>query len=231
MSLQLDAVYRSQRLRLYSTVSAGVAQIWASNYKDRSATIERSLSLVAAGQARTVALVDAYMAAKVRVALGKGDPKGLNPARYTVDKLRGSSAENVYERPFGAFGAHLASDGEDGFAAGMDSAAHTLARLARTDLQLAQTHAARDWMFDDSRVPGYERILGGGKNCELCIAASGRRYYSEDLAPIHENCGCSVAPVFDAAGLERASNLSASDVRVSDDPEIGPRLLAPTWAG
>jgi hypothetical protein len=68
---QIDGVYRSQRLRLHSTVAAGAARLWANGYEDRERTIESALTLVRAGQARTVALVDAYMTAKTREAVGR----------------------------------------------------------------------------------------------------------------------------------------------------------------
>jgi hypothetical protein len=149
-----------------------------------------------------------------------------------VDHLRGTPAQEVYERPFGALGAALARQGQDGWGAGMESATASLVRLAQTDLQLAQTHSARDWMAEDQYVKGYERILGGGDNCPLCEVAATNLYYREDLAPIHDRCGCSVAPVYGEPGpLTRAGVFPTSDVRVEHDHEIGPRLLAPSWTG
>lgn len=230
MSAELDAAYRSQRLRLASTVSAQAARLWAQSLRERDRTIERVLPLVSAGQRRTVALVDAYMASKMRRALGSGEPKGLNPERYTIERLRGRAAEEVYERPFGAVGSFL--EREQGMERAAKAGADSLTRLIRTDLQLAQTHAAQDWMVEDDRVTYYNRVLGAGENCNLCIAAANRRYYREDLAPIHERCGCSVAPAFDPPGsLTRAASFRESDVQVTPDSELGPRLIEPGWAG
>lgn len=236
MSAELDAIYRSQRLRLAATVTAGAARIWSQSFRERERTIERVVPLVFAGQRRTVDLVDSYMAMKMRMAIGRGEPKGLNPDSYTVDQLRGRPAGEVYDRPFGALGSFLGR--EEGFGAAMSASVASLERLVRTDLQLTQTHAARDWMADDERVNYYERVLGAGKNCELCVAASERRYYREDLAPIHEHCGCSVAPGFDeqeVGNLTRAMRLRNAGptytVQVTPDPELGARLTADGWSG
>jgi hypothetical protein len=212
-------------------VATNVARIWANDYQDEEQTITSALGLVAAGQARTVSLVDAYMSAKTREVVGRGGVKGLDPALYTVDRLRGAPAREVYQRPFGALGAFIANQGQDGWGAGMAAATASLVRLAKTDLQLAQTHAARDWMVEDRHVRGYRRMLGGNENCELCQDAARGFYYREDLAPIHERCACSVSPVYGEPGPLQRAALHTKTCRVDHDAEIGPRLLAPGWTG
>jgi hypothetical protein len=221
VSAELDAAYRGERERLAAVVQATASRAWVGLYKNRDEATSAVLTVVSAGQARTAALVDAYMATK-----GETDPKGLDGSRYTTAALRGLPAEEVYDRAFSALGARLAL-GEE-LPRALQSGSSAVQRLARTDLQLAQTHAARDWMADDSRVFGYRRVLGPGKNCPLCRAASTRIYYREDLMPIHERCHCSVSPLYG----EHPGGLSVPDaaVRVANDPELGPRLLAEDWA-
>lgn len=224
MSAELDAVYRSQRLRLTRTIAAAAAAEWASAYRDRERAVATLVPLVEAGQAQTVALVSGYMTAKATAA---GEPvatRGLERELYTIAALRGLSAAEVYERPFGALGGQLAQGAE--FAQAFASSRASLDRLVRTDLQLAQTHAARDWMAGEERVVGYRRVLGPGKNCSLCISASTRTYFKADLLPIHERCGCSVAPLFG----DRPVTSVGTKVRVVDDPELGRRLLEESWA-
>jgi hypothetical protein len=215
----IDGVYRSQRLRLMSTVAAATAQAWAQGYRDREQVIQQVLTIVHAGQGQTVALVDAYMAAKAQ-----SPAKGLDPTSYTVALLRGVPGEEVYGRPFGALGGQLAQGAERAVA--LRSGVDALARLVRTDMQLAQTHSARDWMTGEDRIVGYRRVLGGGKNCDLCVAAADRTYRTEDLMPIHERCSCTVEPVF---GTEPVASAGTS-VRVDVDPELGPRLMADSWS-
>lgn len=219
MATTIDGAYRSQRLRLMNTVAAATAQVWAQGYRDREQVIREVLAVVHAGQAQTVSLVDAYMAAKAAA-----PAKGLDPTAYTVATLRGVPAEVVYGRPFGALGGQLEQGAE--LAAALRSGVGSLGRLVRTDMQLAQTHSARDWMTGEDRIVGYRRVLGGGKNCELCVAASTRTYRTEDLMPIHERCSCSVEPLF---GTEPVASVGTS-VRVDDDPELGPRLMADSWS-
>lgn len=224
---ELDGVYVSERLRLASTVSAAAAGAWARLLRERPVAIATVVDLVQGGQAQAVALVDGYMAAK-RAEQGRGPDrtKGLDATRYTIAALRRRPAEEVYARPFGALGGQLAEGTE--FAAARGSGMASVGRLARTDLQLAQTHAARDWMADEPAVVGYRRVLGPGDNCALCVAASSRLYKRQDLMPIHERCSCTVAPVFGDHPVPTDEPDSA--VRVADDPELGPRLLDEGWA-
>lgn len=255
MISQLDGVYRSQRLRLSATVAAQAARIWAtSEPRDKDAFVERTVPVVEAGQSRAVRLVDAYMATKMIGATGDGAVKGLDESAYTVERLRGVPADEVYRRPFAAMAVALASGAK--FAAARTAGMAALEKLVTTDLQLAQTHSSRDWMSDEPGIVGYRRVTAGG--CGLCLAASTQRYHVADLMPIHEHCRCGVDPIFgdrpvgrvldpetwsvvkDAAEGDlsakslsrlRAENLDLPDVlRVRRDAELGLRLVDEKWA-
>lgn len=228
----IDRAYELQRLRLNATVSAAVAAAWVAKHADRHATIAHAVRLVTAGQAHTVRLVEAYMAAKAIEATGQRIHIGLDPALYTTSQLRGVAADVVYSRPFGAHGAFV-KDGahpDDALAAAQAS----VKKLAATDLQLAQTHAARDWMqaaggeaTAEARIVGYRRVLSGpGPHCALCTAASTRTYRIADLMAVHEHCTCGVQPLY---GTEPVASIGTT-VRVEHDPELGPRLMADDWA-
>lgn len=217
----LDAVYQGQRARLMNTVVAASAAAWAGSRLSPEVVLQQVLPIVRAGQQHTVALVDAYMAAKSRAAIGEGTVLGLDPARYTVDAIRGIAATDVYQRPF-----RVAAHAPDEQAAATSGQA-VLEKLVRTDLQLAQTHSARDWMgADGTSVAGWRRVLTGPTSCALCTAASTRTYHTADLMPIHERCDCIVEPVW---GDHDTTSIGAP-VRVEQDPEIGPRLMADGWA-
>lgn len=223
MSAELDATYRSQRLRLRSTVLAHTARLWAvAQPQDQPAFLGQVVPAVHAGQALTVRLVDAYMATKTLHATGAGRVKGLDPAAYTVEAIRKTPADEVYGRPFGALGYALASGAEFSIARAAGAAAAE--KLVSTDLQLAQTYSARDWMSDEPGIIGYERQTEGG--CPLCESASGGLYQTEDLMPLHEGCRCDVAPVF---GDARPGPLP-DGLEVVDDSELGPRLISESWA-
>lgn len=228
---QVDATYQAQRLRLNATVAAAVASMWAVRYEDRQSAIAHAVQLVDAGTKHTAALVGAYMTAKALQATGSRIHVPLDPARYATEQLRGVAADAVYSRPFGAHGLVVKDGGSprDAVQAGQAS----VRKLAATDLQLAQTHAARDWMqeaaaqaTDELRIVGYRRVLSGpGPHCALCTAASTRTYKTADLMAIHEHCTCGVQPLW---GTEPVASIGTT-VRVEHDPEIGPRLMADDW--
>lgn len=229
MTAQLDQVYAAQRLRLNATVAAGAAATWAQMHADRQRAIDQIIHLVTVGQAHTVRLVDAYMAAKTLQATGRRVPITLDTSLYTIEALRGIAADKVYSRPFGAYGAFV-NDGSQP-ADAIIAARASVSKLAATDLQLAHTHSARDWMQADSqqegiRIVGYRRVLAGpGPHCALCQAAATRTYRIADLLPIHEHCTCGVEPLY---GTEPVASVGTT-VRVEEDPELGPRLMADTW--
>jgi hypothetical protein len=227
---QIDAAYQSQRLRLNATVVAAAASAWASQYKDRQRAIAHIVRLVTAGQAHTVRLVDAYMTAKAIQATGSGARVGLDPAKYSTAALRGVAADVVYGRPFGAYGALVKDGAHPGDA--VKAAQASVTKLAATDLQLAQTHAARDWMqataeqaTGDIRIVGYRRVTGSDP-CALCAAAATRTYRISDLLPLHESCQCTVQSLW---GTEPVASIGTT-VRVEMDPELGPRLMAESWS-
>lgn len=229
---QIDATYNAQRLRLATSVTTAVAAAWTHLHHDRQAAISHAVKLVAAGQTHTARLVDAYLTAKTLEATGRSIRVALDPSLYTTDTLRGVAAASVYGRPFGAYGALLKDGAKPSQAV---QAAHaSVTKLAATDLQLAQTHAARDWMQaaaqeqpGELRIVGYRRVLAGpGPHCPLCTAASTRTYRIADLMPIHEHCTCGVQPLY---GTEPVASIGTT-VRVEDDPELGPRLMADDWS-
>ena len=63
-------------------------------------------------------------------------------------------------------------------------------------------------------------------HCALCEAAATRTYRIADLLPIHEHCTCGVLPLY---GTEPVPSVGTA-VRVEDDPELGPRLMADNWS-
>jgi hypothetical protein len=227
MSAPLEVAYRAQRNRVTRLVTAAASHALTQFSSERAAAIASVIPVVEAGQRHTVALVDAYMAAKTLDAIGAGTVVGLNPAKYTITALRnGAAAADVYGRVFNGF-----QPGKDPQQA-LSEAHATLDKLARTDLQLAQTHSARDWMneqaktaTDEARIVGWRRVTDGDP-CALCAAAATRTYRTADLMPIHEHCECGVEPLWG----EHAVASVGTTVRVEIDPEIGPRLMADTWS-
>jgi hypothetical protein len=68
-----------------------------------------------------------------------------------------------------------------------------LETMANTDMQLAKTRTLYSALNGDGApVKMYRRVPGGDNTCELCEIASDQVYFTDDLMPIHDNCGCDV---------------------------------------
>lgn len=194
-------------------VVAGVSRIWVTGSpQDQDALANRAIALVMTAQTQTVRLTDAYMTQKTRRATGKGAAGRIKPEDYTIDKLRGVPALEVYKRPFGALGAALAR-GEE-FSEALRSGRASLVKVASTDIQLAQVRAARDWMVTEPKITAMGRLVAG--TCDYCKRASAELVGVEDPMPIHEHCQCSAVPMF---GEEPTGS-----VETEKDSELGMRL-------
>ncbi len=126
------------------------------------------------------------------------------------------------------------------------------AAVARTDITLADRAQSRQTMRARG-VQTYRRVIrpyagSAGPVCGLCIVASDRTYFIEDLLPIHNNCRCEVVPVGSDADPGRTLNRDDLDrlyaaagstgggklqggalkkvrVQVSEHGELGPVLV------
>jgi hypothetical protein len=139
----LDKTYQDSRSRMISKAAEVAAKTWDPNDRD---SVKRVVAIVEGGMAQVANLVSAFFTQKARAHTGNAQlPMLTVPAReMKVEAVRGVKAAEVYERPYGAIGVALAN-GED-FDAATVSARDYVKKLALTDLQLAQTHAAKKWM-------------------------------------------------------------------------------------
>jgi hypothetical protein len=169
--------------RLRRLTKQAVAAIWASlpgyNERDVEPWLAAVLPVILGAQHRSVVLTDGYLARRMNRL-----PLAIPPDTI-IAKVRGdTSPEEVYRRPFAEV------PWEDAVAQGLDRAESA----AVTDVQMAMRQTAADVGARDDGIVGYERVLDGDA-CDLCQIASTQRYHSEDLLPIHNNCGCSVEPI------------------------------------
>lgn len=199
-ALALTRAHRLAVLQVRSRVTAFVGSRWDGLGGYRDADVERFVAavvpVVEGGQRQVASLTDAFLSQVAAATLG-GPPRsaGVADADVSGAALRGGVAP---ERVYGRVGPDVwwrLSQGAalaDAVAAGRRRAVVS----AETDLQLAQTHAARASMAGDQRVVGYRRVLGGSHDCGLCIVASTQRYHREQLMPIHNRCRCGVQPIY-----------------------------------
>lgn len=188
--------YRDELIRVRRTVSARVEGAWRNLGSWDRADVPRFqaavLPTVAAGQRRTVALTDAYLARMTR-----SRPVGLPVADLVGAGVRnGTPPATVYERPFVQLWSAV-SNGTD-YMQAVNAAGVRASQSAATDISLSMRASAD--AFDEAaeferKIVGWERVLDPDA-CAFCATASTQRYRSANLDPLHANCQCGIAPVF-----------------------------------
>ena len=207
------AYYRDFQQQLRRRSALAVMAAWDSlgsyNRDDVDRFLEQVRPVVEGARRSSSRATEVYLTSYT-----SGGPTGL-PA----PEIRGGvSVDEVYRRPF----VQVWRDLEAGRPFN-EAVRHGRARAVsavNTDIQLASTHTTRMWIDTQPLVTGYRRVLGPGENCGLCIAASSQRYRRGDLMAIHNNCGCTVVPLFDGERPSRDAYdevLSLSEFR----PDLG----------
>lgn len=152
-----------------------------------------AVPVVEGAQIAVVQLVDAYLAAFIEDTVRTPiDPIGLDQAALTGGAVRGGiDMVEVYRRPIVQVRTALSRGAtpDDARAQGLAKATSS----GETDVALSHRAASSAGMQAHGIV-GYQRVLDG-KACTLCALASTQRYRSENLLPIHNRCGCRVAPI------------------------------------
>lgn len=193
----VTAGYAAQQQATRSTVVGYLNALWARLTSWRTPDAEQfaaqAAPIVAGGQQRTAALTAAYL--QHLVTAGGGTLGALDLAGMTDADLRGVPAVEVYQRPFKQIWWDL-SQGKP-LDQAVTAAGARLQDLAATDLQLAKTHTSQRILSGAGKVTGYRRVLNGDYSCAFCVLVSSRTYHKAELLPIHPNCDCSVAPLFD----------------------------------
>ena len=192
----LDETFRAQRAQLRDSVVAQATAIWQTQHEDRNRYLAQVLTAVEGGQRAMATLTSAYLTAKARE-VGHARFKALALDDYTVAKLRDTKAVEVYARPYGAFYGQLKEGADE--AAAHASALDAVSKLAATDVHMAYTKSAADWMDGDASIGAYKRVPSG--TCDYCEAAAEGLYHPTVQMPIHENCECDLEPVFGAAAI------------------------------
>lgn len=193
---QKQAQLRQQLITAMLALWAGVAAARAFSPAAAARFVARMLPISIGAQRAMSALTIARLSEQVRP---PRPIRVLPEAVTTPEVLRGQPAEVVYARPFKEIRWQL-SQGKTVEQA-VEAGRRRAESIFSTDLQLAKTHTAREYLDRASESPsvdvvGFSRVLGSNPNhCALCILASTQRYRSFDLLPIHPGCQCDVAPI------------------------------------
>src|ERR1044072_6749026 len=221
-SLLAETHIEAQR-RLREITKRAVAAIWADlpgyDRENVDEWLSKVVPVVLTSQRAAVARTEACLAQ----AIGR-QPLGVNPVAI-IGGVRGdTSPDQVYERPFVTLWTKLGA-GVD-FNAAVSAALERATSSAATDVQMAMRDTLREVGEADDLILGYQRVPDGGA-CQFCQLVSGQRYRTEDLMPIHNNCGCGGEPI---TGAERPNFTGRYDndlVTVREHGELGPVLTDP----
>lgn len=188
-----DEVVRRYQERYGRLKGAAVAQVLAAWDKwgglsddDAERFVAAAVPVVNGAQVATAALVAGY------VGLLAGSPPPKVPTK-DITGLRGVPVTEVYQRPVIAARSAIAQGKT--FPEAMAAGRTRAEVLADADVMLAQREAMARTAKAHPRITGYRRVLSGG-SCDLCASVSDDVYSTDDLMPIHDRCGCGVAPVF-----------------------------------
>jgi hypothetical protein len=206
--------------RLRVLTAAAVARAWRDlgswDRVDVPRFTDQAVPVVLASQRGSVALTNAYIAQY----LGRR-PLGLDATSLIGAGVRnGTPPEEVYFRPFVNVWSAL-KDGkpfEDAFRSGLARAEGA----AATDVQLSSFHTAAAIGGADARIQRFQRAADSGA-CEFCQEVDGAILNSEDAAPLHSHCGCTVVPLEEDLPLTPLPD----GVAVHDHGELGPVLTSP----
>jgi hypothetical protein len=184
---RLSNTHIEAQARLRALVAGGVGRAWRNlpgyDEKDVAGFLAVAVPLTTAGQKRSQALTEAYLAAF----MGRA-PLGVKPAPIR----NGTPPEDVYRRPFVTVWTALQTGSmwDDAVNAGLARAEST----AAMDMQLASRNTFQAVQEADDGVYGYQRIANAGA-CEYCSSIDGAYVKSADASPLHPACGCSLEPL------------------------------------
>ena len=188
--------------------------------------LQAALPIVAAGQSASARATAAFLARS-----SGSRPKPLDLTAVTGASVRnGTPPAKVYERPFVSVFTMLKNGAQyqDAVNAGRARAVST----AATDVQLTMRQTLVEVGTADERIIGFARVPDGGA-CEFCQLIAGQRYTTEDLMPVHNNCGCGVDIITAEnrgdyfEGNPDNSLDMASSVAIASHGELGPVLVDP----
>lgn len=224
--------YQQMLARLRAQAANQVGQYWDGlghyDLEDVAPFVGQVVPIVVASQRAAITITDAYLGRMVR-----RSPLGLDVASLIGASLRsGTSLEDVYRRPF--VNVWSALQRGDLWDLAVASGRARAISSATMDVALSTRAAARQIGQDDDRIVGYQRVPDESA-CEFCALVSGQRYTTEDLMPLHNNCGCTVEPLL-ASERHRFTGVEANDLSipverdgvvaaVREHGELGPLLV------
>jgi len=222
--------HKAQIARIKSQASQSYERAWKElgtyNREDLPRLLNATVPIAQAAQRQTVGVTNALIARRL-----KRQPSQINPLDYMGERVRGGvSPEEVYARPLKQYWRMLKKGytWEQAQSSGLAVASASLA----SDVMLSMRGTVAGLQLREPGAWGYQRVPGGSA-CDFCILASTQRYYSGDLEPLHNNCGCGIdiitaeddpGRVINPERLE-AVEAGNSELAIRLNGEYGPQLI------
>jgi hypothetical protein len=197
---RLTANYQGALKRTRSHVADLVGAQWSGlgtyNKSDVPRFLNRALPIVAAGQARAVALTNAYLGRQI----GTG-PQGVDVAALGGAAVRnGADPTTVYTRPFITVWAAL-GNGDD-LQQAIDSGYARVTSTADMDVALSMRDSMLAFGFalalsdpgGQSQIVAWRRVAESSC-CEYCQMLDGVHTGPSQPQPLHNRCGCTAEPI------------------------------------
>lgn len=172
--------------------AAGVERLWLDrNWGDRDSYLKPSETLLAGVMRSLVMLISSFFNTRATAVTGDSTEHILLPDDFLPDF-------DFLRQPIGTL-VHDMQIGHD-FPTADNHASKVAKEISASNIQAVQVKAAEGWAekahAEGTPIVGYRRVPRG-VTCAHCNLAAQRLYFRGDLAPIHRNCDCGVAPVFE----------------------------------
>ena len=209
-----------------STYATAWGQLGSYNREDIPRLLAATLPISQAAQRQTIAATNALIAQRLR-----RQPAQITAEDYMGERVRGGvSPEEVYQRPLRRHW-HMLKQGATWEQAQGSALAVASASLA-SDVMLSMRATVSGLQLREPGAWGYQRVPSGNA-CDLCILASTQRYYSGELEPLHNNCGCGIDIITaedDPGRVINSDRLEAikagdSQLAIRQTGEYGPELV------
>lgn len=186
---------RATRL-LRDRIAAHVQRVWLNQTSWRDADVDRFVALVVpvveAGKRTVAQLTDNYLRQVEQEVLGTL-PKPKAIPDDVLDTRKGITTAESYKRVGVATWAKLAQGAT--LPVAVTAGAAFARSLVNTDVELAETHTAQYVLSTNDQVVGFRRVPSPDA-CQFCQDAADQVYGTEDLMPIHADCGCGIEPEY-----------------------------------
>jgi hypothetical protein len=183
VTTKLDAAYNRRQIQLRERATGALHRLFVErdDFDNEEAWLEEAAPIASGGTSSAAALASAWIAYTLGTKAVELSDRATQPYKF----------EDRYGTPLQAALAVMSNGGER--AAALEAGAKRASDVLDVDMQLSGVRGARE-QGKANGVTRWQRIPEP-EACELCTLAADRVYKTDDLAPLHRDCGCWVEPI------------------------------------